>query len=609
MFNPNNDRLDYGSILTPPFGYTLDFAVGTTYSLDLDALVGACLALGLSEETDSELLNNSVYLLEALRRTGDKIALFCENGQIHKPNKITPLYILLEKIVFSVKTENRSGIAGYPSFHPKCWLLRFRQDDKIQYRIIILSRNLTFDRSWDIVYFMDGFASEQQTDKNEPLCDFLRFLQMHLSDDENGRSKAASIESMIRDLSHIVFQPSEKQFYDYEFIPGGVKNHNGEYYRFDKTPLFQNTFHEILIMSPFLSNSIVRNFNDRNNQSLIKDPRYMLITREMSLRKLKPEDVSNFKTYALRDAVVDGESTISDGSRDIRKQDIHAKLYMIRKYSDTDLYLGSLNASRNAVYGNIEFMIRLRSQRRYLNMESLAASLFGAEPDSSSNPFQEMTVRDADPVEEETTNQEMTDIIRNIARGSLSAAVEPSEEFYSVTLHFGRCDTQDYYVEVSPLLSVKTMPFGEEVRFTGLSASHLSEFYLLSVSDGEQSVDRILKIPTTGLPEDREKMVVSGVISNKDNFYRYIAFLLGEDALLSMLETDAAEGEKRYSSKGGEGIYIPALYEKMLRTASEAPEKFSGIEYLMKTIPEEGIIPEEFRQLFETFRKAVKWNG
>ena len=46
MLNPNNDRLDYGQILAPPAGYDLDFAVGTTYSLDLDALVGASLALG-----------------------------------------------------------------------------------------------------------------------------------------------------------------------------------------------------------------------------------------------------------------------------------------------------------------------------------------------------------------------------------------------------------------------------------------------------------------------------------------------------------------------------------------------------------------------------------
>lgn len=44
MLNPNNNRLDYGDILSPPNNYQLDFAIGTTYSLDLDALVGAAIS-------------------------------------------------------------------------------------------------------------------------------------------------------------------------------------------------------------------------------------------------------------------------------------------------------------------------------------------------------------------------------------------------------------------------------------------------------------------------------------------------------------------------------------------------------------------------------------
>ena len=78
MLKPSSDRLDYGKILAPEANYKFDFAIGTTYSLDLDALVGGCIALGLAEDTDSELLKNPVYLLEALRTTGHKIALFCE---------------------------------------------------------------------------------------------------------------------------------------------------------------------------------------------------------------------------------------------------------------------------------------------------------------------------------------------------------------------------------------------------------------------------------------------------------------------------------------------------------------------------------------------------
>ena len=60
MFRPdsNRDRTDYSGILMPPDGYRLDRAVGTTYSLDLEALTAVAICLGLSEETDSKLMQN-----------------------------------------------------------------------------------------------------------------------------------------------------------------------------------------------------------------------------------------------------------------------------------------------------------------------------------------------------------------------------------------------------------------------------------------------------------------------------------------------------------------------------------------------------------------------
>ena len=53
--NETKDRVSYGNLLLPPDGYTLNFAVGTTYSLDLEALTAVCISLGLAEDTDSTL--------------------------------------------------------------------------------------------------------------------------------------------------------------------------------------------------------------------------------------------------------------------------------------------------------------------------------------------------------------------------------------------------------------------------------------------------------------------------------------------------------------------------------------------------------------------------
>ena len=50
----------------------------------------------------------------------------------------------------------------------------------------------------------------------------------------------------------------------------------------------------------------------------------------------------------MKDLIVDGEEAFSDGDNDTteekQKQDIHAKVYLKTKYSDSELFLGSLNA-------------------------------------------------------------------------------------------------------------------------------------------------------------------------------------------------------------------------------------------------------------------------
>ena len=603
MLNPNNDRLDYGHILAPPENYRLDFAVGTTYSLDLDALVGACIALGLSEETDSDLMKNPICLLEALRATGDKIALFCEGGQIHLPNNVTSLYILLEKMVFPVTTAKSRGISKYPSFHPKFWLIRY-VDDKNNplYRIVVLSRNLTFDRSWDVTFCMDGTKKSEKTDKNSPVVDFVAYLVRQLPANDNTKEKQRKIRAISKELKNIHFELNSKEFFDFEFIPVGIKSTEDNYrYSMEDYPLFYDSFHEILIMSPFLSNGVIKNFNDRNKYIGHSD--YVLITRASELGKLKRNDCSNFRIYTMKDAVIDGESSISEDATAIKKQDIHAKVYMVRKNSDCGLYLGSLNASHNALHGNIEFMIALFSKNRYLNLAKLKESLFGT--NEAENPFQEVTLQDKQVDEEQENINMLDDCIKKINRLSSAAIIKPNGEFYDISITFDAFDSE-YQIFVSPLLSNKTVVMSENILFSSLELIQLSEFYKISVSDGARTVSRVIIIPTEGMPEDREKALVSSVVSDRNCFYRYIAFLLEDNYILSVLESNTSGNDTRNSTNNLRSVQIPALYEKMLRTAASEPERFKKIDDLIKAVSADGVIPEDFEKLYAAFKRAVK---
>lgn len=608
MLNPNNDRLDYCQVLAPPDNYTLDFAIGTTYSLDLDALVGVCIALGLSEETDSDLMKNPICLLEALRATGDKVALFCEGGQIHTPNNITSLYILLEKIVFQVSTSKRKGIAKYPSFHPKFWLIRYVDETGTPlYRVVVLSRNLTFDRSWDVTFTMDGKVNGQKTLKTSPVIDFVSYLTNSLPSDENARAKLKKIRKIIRELPYVHFELNSREFEDFEFLPTGVKSTDGGFHTTANkpfAPLFEDSFHEILIMSPFLTNSVIKGFIDRNKY--INHTDYMLFTRAMSLGKLNPNDCSDFRIFTMKDAVVDGESMISEEMQQTQKQDIHAKVYMVRKYSDTYLYLGSLNASHNAIKGDVEFTIMLKTKNRHLNMTKLSESLFNGSEDNASNPFQEVKLTDTIVIDDEQERQNILDnYIKEINRMKPTAKVICNTDNYDININFAKYESSKYTITVSPLLSNKTELISENVLFKSLLLTQLSEFYKISVSDEISSVQRVIIIPTEGLPEDREKAVVSSVVKDKECFYRYIAFLLGDSYVLSAMET--TNGSEFVERKNTHNIsQIPALYEKMLQTAATAPERFKEIEYLIKAVSADGVIPEQFEELYNVFKKAVK---
>ena len=59
-------------------------------------------------------------------------------------------------------------------FHPKVWVLRFRGlDDSALHRVLVLSRNLTFDRCWDTMLRIDEDTDAQSLVDVSPLADFV----------------------------------------------------------------------------------------------------------------------------------------------------------------------------------------------------------------------------------------------------------------------------------------------------------------------------------------------------------------------------------------------------------------------------------------------------
>ena len=308
----------------------------------------------------------------------------------------------------------------------------------------------------------------------------------------------------------------------------------------------------------------------------------------------------------MKDVIVDGEDAFSDGDHEAeteerQKQDIHAKVYLKTKDSNSELYLGSLNASNNACYGNVEFMIKLYGKTRYLSVEQLKIDLFGE--NEKDNPFEVTGLVKGPIVIEIDVADQLEKIIKELCRLSFYARAFKVDDKYSLEVTFEKLP-EISNVYLSPLLanSNKEQVLSGKVVFTELDLLQLSEFFVIRATNGDEAVRRVIKIKTVDIPEARESAVVNSIVKDKNGFFQYITFLLGDDYLLSMLD------QQNLASSGfifGNGDQIPALYEKMLKAAAHSPQKFEEIKRLMDLISDSSIIPEGFKELYAVFQKAV----
>lgn len=591
MLKPDENRLNYSKLLTPPDGYNVSFAVGTTYTLDLEALIGVPLSFGLSEELDQTIAENDIYLLEALRKSADHFMIFCEGGQIKVPKENNLLFSLMEDSVFEVSLENEK------SFHPKIWLLKFENDSgDALYRLLVLSRNMTFDRSWDLTVALEGRTAPQHTTKNQPLMDFLSFLTRYSTNED----KTRQINHLMAELPYIEFNPMNKHIADFEFYPLGINS-----YDITSTELF-DTFHKLIIISPFISKTIIQKFyNNTLTGSTHFQPERALITRKTELPKLSEKFLEKYDVYTLKDAIVDGESTISeeDDFNDTSElQDIHAKLYAKSKYNHHTIYIGSANSSYNAFNGNIEFLLKLHYRKRGFQINSILDDLFGEAED---NPFEQIQEMPEQKVEETDITEQLQQAVKILCKNESSASVIPHEDKYSIQITVPTLEmNDDIDVEIGPLLSKQMKNLQQTTMITSLNILELGHFYKVVASKENQMIERVIKIHTDGLPEDRSQAIYRSIISNSQKFLKYIAFLLADDYLMAALEN--AENQINQNTASDSIVNHPVIYENMLKTAYSAPEKLQDIEEMIRMIEDETIIPAEFNTLYQTFIQAIK---
>ena len=589
MLNTQSNRLDYREILSPPPYYKTSFVIGTTYSLDLETLTATCAIVGLNLEADTDLNESPLHMLEAVRKASSKLILFCQSGQIKVPNKPNKLIPLLESCVCEINLPNKKA------FHPKTWFIKYTAEKMPdRYRIVVLSRNLTFDRSWDIALQLDSAIDDetiipQGEDSDESICTFLKWLWKNTeTHNKQLKSKRKRLSDLSDEFAKCNWKSLGKEFDSLDFLTYGIGLPRGDN--------LNDTFHKMFVISPFLSKSVIEDYS----KNRLSNPDCTLITRKSELSKLNKELLTAFETYTVKDDIIDGEERISE-TGDSKSQDIHAKVYLRTKDSNSDLYIGSANATVSAFTGgNVECLIALRGKQRYLNVERFKQDLFGK--DERKNPFEPVEPMEYSTSDEDDVINMLENAIKDFSYLRKTANVS-SKEPYEIIITIRKL-TADIKMTLSPLMKANNQVISEKIIFSGLSLRDLSEWYVVTAKKRGREVSRVIKIPTTGIPYDnRDSAIFNDIIKDKNAFLSYIAFLLCDDYLSAFLENiKKGSDDFRFLNVNYD---TPILYERMLKAVAKSPESLREIRNIIE-LANDNVIPKDFLELYEQFEKVIR---
>lgn len=599
------EDLLYNEMVATP-GFELEFAVGTTYSLDTEIFLALTLAFSrLGEITDTDF-QNPMRLLEGLRQATNKIALFCNRGGLQPPAKTNPLNAILDKCVFEVTDKNQP----LANFHPKLWIIKERSienPDRSQIKLVVLSRNLTKDTSLDIALSMTAQLGSTPTpetrQKHQPLVSMLEELMKFANP-----QKRKKIRSLIKDFDRLGRFELEGEYVDYDFLPIHFGRNLNEELDFRKALPGQ----KMVIISPFIDKSETITAKGESEDVPLKwmtdyapGLDKILITR---LESLTPEIMQLFSGPNRQVWVM---SQLAE-QNDIQPISLHAKMYFSRnpRNGGTYLWLGSANATHSGFYRNSEFLLRLTLRRGKHQFENFKNE-FCDEKKQLCQQIEALPEGFDTPKEDHTLAVKVRSQL--ITPNNLGASVSHVENGYRITITAKRLREIPGIIRIAPL----QQPYNEaqlhpdtlQCTIPVADAASLSEFYIIRVTppedSGSEEIRMAIKIPTEGIPEDRDDSIFRSIVDTREKFLSYVEMMITDRPLelAALMSANAAGNDP--SGSGSCRPTAPALYESLLLTAASRPEKLAEIQDFAARLDQD-IVPESFCQMAKMFQNCIK---
>jgi hypothetical protein len=509
--------------LRPPSGFHLAHAVATTFTLDLTAALSVPLAFAAHRVRESR---DPIAILDAVRRAADKIDVFAQAGEVFEPRVASDLFALLEPMIHPARAPRQNML-----FHPKVWVLEYADGSARSYRMLCASRNLTNDRSWDLVVRLDGVAADEVAEQSAPLSAFLRALPA-MSVHPLASDRAARIAELADAVSKVEWErPNDVR--SLRFHPYGIPGVTPE----PLHDLFDGLRHGII--SPFLSDEGIRRIVPPRSNSIA------VLARREQLDRLDGSTLARIEALILDDAAND-DDTPPEPDRPQAGQTsptaltpqldplvgLHAKAYVLDRRAGSHLFIGSANATEAAFGGNVEMLVEFEGPHTKLGV----AALLGDE-----SPLRALTIAfdpagNAEVPDDEAADHALEHNLRVLAGRRYFAHVAPTESPVDETEYSIRLTAEgngNIPEEMSARVTLLTRPAntgtvpGEPVLFERLLLTDITPFIVIRLTDGRGiTASTVVAAALVGDIPGRQDAVIARQLADRAAFMRLLALLL-----------------------------------------------------------------------------------
>lgn len=576
MLTPDN-RATFLEQLRLGVGRRLDHLVGTTFTVDLESALLPPLAF--ADYGDSR---DPLAMLAAVHSSIANVDLFHQCGQVNVPSSPSALMEFLAPSLHAVHPPS-GGL-----FHPKLWLARYvDEDEEPSYRLLIQSRNLTPDASWDLVASFDGWHGTRRDKANTPLYNLLHHLATDGTtvsplDDARGeriRALADAIRYAQWDL------PDDVKSLDFHVL--GVPGHKA---RLD----FSGTGH--LVVSPFLTDDGLDHVCPENTKRLA------VVSRPEAFDQLDPE----WARYIDQAYILDPNAGIPDpDSAGSVLSGLHAKAYVVEYANQTRLFLGSANATGPAFTRNVEVLVEMTVRSTAFGIDTLLGDK-GMAPILRPYPAEGGAAPDPD----EDAKRALANVLRALATVPITATVVPDADRFDLLLGADRpLDVPDGFALA---IGLTTRP-GNNIRIdTGADLDHhirrltlveITPFVTLTVTSPDGLVASTVVVATlVGDPPERLDEVIAAQLKSPEDFLKLIALLLSVQGIRG----GTGASWSAAASGGAVGDAASGVLEVLLQALARGDGDLEAIGRIVDRLDGRDVLPDGFGEPWRAVEDASK---